>query len=164
MRRKKLRRTRNTPLKRTPLARRTPLLSKRLGLVSSSRISADPNVELPRVFREAAFRRSSGLCVVSGQPADDAHHVIPKQSLRKLVSTRARQDGLGQTERREFLGRILWDVRNGVAVSRVVHDRHTKAVERIPRSALPKCAIEFAQELGLLWMIERDYPERTEET
>ena len=36
---------------------------------------------------------------------------------------------------------------------------HTLAVERIPRDRLPTVVVEFVNELGLGWMLERFYPE-----
>lgn len=158
MKRKKMR-GRHAPLKRAAIARKKPSLSRRLGLVSA-RPLGNLAQERPRLFRDSAFRRSNGLCVVSSQPADDAHHVIAKQTLRKHAAAIAKREGLGAADRVELRESLLWDPRNGVAVTRYVHDRHTKAVERIPRAALPGCAIEFAREQGLLWLIERDYPEK----
>lgn len=83
---------------------------------------------------------TGGRCAVSGAWADDAHHVIPKQSLK-----------------RRNLHAHLWDARNGIPLARRVHERHTTAVERIERSALPPAAEEFAAELGLSHLLERYY-------
>lgn len=88
----------------------------------------------------------SNLCAVTGligTPEDriEGHHVISKQALRK----------------RGLAGKF-WDPRNGMPVLSSVHARHTAAFERIPFEALPESVFEFARELELEWLLERDYP------
>lgn len=85
---------------------------------------------------------------VDGEPGSlvdplEGHHVIPAQALR----------------RRGYPPSVIWDVRNRMLLKRSTHHRHTVAVERVPRSALSPANWEFARELGLDWMLERDYPE-----
>lgn len=109
----------------------------------------------------AAERRAAGeffaavvkgrVCVVCG---DDevmarkrgtklqAHHVLSQQQLRA-----------------HGLEHLLWAQDNGVpACEEPCHRRHTSAVRRIPRAALPRAAIEFAAENDLMYLIERYYP------
>ena len=71
----------------------------------------------------------------------DAHHVISQETLRKM----GRED-------------LLWVVENGMPVARRVHQNHENASKRIPRVVVPAVAVAFAEQLGLGWMIERDYP------
>ncbi len=85
---------------------------------------------------------TEGRCAISGDWAQDAHHIIPQQSLKW-----------------RNLHAHLWDARNGIPLSRRVHERHTTAVERIRRDQLPEAAHEFAAELGLEHLIDRYYPE-----
>jgi hypothetical protein len=75
--------------------------------------------------------------------ADPPHHVIPKHELRK-----------------RRLWHLVWDPRNGVAVTIGEHDDHERANRRIPRSALPSVVFSFAAECGdwALDHIERTYP------
>lgn len=75
----------------------------------------------------------------------EAHHIITQQALRKRGFTWS-----------------LWDTRNGLPICAHRHAQHTRAIQRIPYEALPQSAIEFANEVGLEWQLERYYP-RTEE-
>lgn len=59
-------------------------------------------------------------CVVSHEPADQAHHAFEVQWLD-----------------RHGLGHLAADPRIGVPVTELVHVRHTRAVARIPRRQLP---------------------------
>jgi hypothetical protein len=71
-----------------------------------------------------------------------AHHVLTQQQLRRH----------GHIDKR-------WCPENGLALCDYpCHSRHTTRVEPIPRSALPKPALEFAMSLGLGWLLERQYP------
>lgn len=72
-----------------------------------------------------------------------AHHVITQQALRKRGH-----------------GDLLWDTRNGFAICEGAHARHSLAIDRIAYDDLPYAAFQFANELGLGWMIDRYYPRR----
>ena len=72
-------------------------------------------------------------------------HVIPQQTLRRH----------GHRE-------SLWDVRNGVGACERAHRRHDNHQERWPRERLPGYVLEFAEELGLGWYMERFYPREEE--
>ena len=90
-------------------------------------------------------------CILCGKPSRvQGHHVIAAQVLKRL----ARDRGLDAAA----LLALLWDVRNGIPVCEREHADHSTAKKRIPRSALPLVALQFAAELDLTWMIERDYP------
>jgi hypothetical protein len=54
----------------------------------------------------------------------------------------------------------MWEVANRLWLCRRCHDRHETGYQRIPAMLLPRGAIEFADRLGLLWRIERDYASR----
>lgn len=73
-----------------------------------------------------------------------AHHILTQQQLRK-----------------HGLKHLLWDTRNGLPLCDRAHDRHHSAHERIPRDLLPAGALQFAEEVGLMHLIERYYPLRT---
>jgi hypothetical protein len=98
----------------------------------------------PKVWQRLVLMRDNG-CVLKGQgPCDgdfEAHHIITQQQLRK-----------------RGLSDIAWDVRNGMGLCYRHHRRHTNATERVPYTALPERAHEFAAELGLGWLLDRFYP------
>lgn len=71
----------------------------------------------------------------------EGHHVIAQRFLK--VERRADK---------------LWDLRNGMCLCRWHHARHESHAERVPRAALPAAAVQFARELGLEWLLDREYP------
>lgn len=71
----------------------------------------------------------------------EGHHVLAKRHLK----------------REGFTGR-LWDTRNGMGLCRYHHQRHEHAIQRVPYALVPDCALEFAAELGLEHVVEREYP------
>ena len=85
-------------------------------------------------------------CDFHDNPADcempvQAAHVISQQTLRRH----------GHADK-------LWDVRNGVSACYRAHRRSDSGVERFPREKLPAAVFEFADELGLRWVLDRLYP------
>lgn len=74
----------------------------------------------------------------------DAHHVLPKQLLK-------RERGTAQ------LGRLLMDGRNGVPVRRFHHDAIEARMIVPSLRAVPREAQEFATEHGLTVHLERIY-------
>ena len=98
---------------------------------------------VPRDWTRRVFEMHGAVCVVTGQRAVQAHHAIPVQTLV--------QRGLAQH---------AGDPRNGVPVSKRVHERHEQAVERILVACLPQSVFEFAADHGLEWYLERQqiYP------
>jgi hypothetical protein len=141
--------------------RRTTPLARSRGPKTSSPWKPFPEDAVN--FTAAALDRSRGLCVVSGEPAVDAHHVIPKRAIRRYVSARVRDGSVSRDASKGTLRRLLWDQRNGIAVSRRVHDEHENRKRPIPRRCIPEAAVAFARELELEWMIERDYPKEEED-
>jgi len=75
-----------------------------------------------------------------------AHHVVTQQTLRK-----------------RGLDNAIWDTRMGVAVCERSHIRHTLASSRIRFEDLPASVVEYVQNLGLQWYLDRYYP-RTRDT
>lgn len=85
----------------------------------------------------------------------DAHHLVSKQRIKRdwphplwfpdgdLPTTAA----------------VLMDVRNGVIVCRRHHDLLERRLVVPSRAELPEDAVEFAEEVGMGWSIDRDYPE-----
>jgi hypothetical protein len=78
-----------------------------------------------------------------------AHHVTPQEKIREY----ARTLGAG----RLVLRRLLWDKRNGLPLCRRCHDLHTRAVTRVPLKLVPAGAVDFARELELDYLLERNY-------
>lgn len=98
----------------------------------------------------AAETRRKGRCEVCGgapEPGDrlEGHHVLPAAKIKRLV------------------GRVsiplLTDLRNHLAVCHRCHARHTSRLEPIPRRVLSAAAFEFAAEVGLTWVIDKQYPD-----
>lgn len=92
--------------------------------------SAFPVPPTLREGRRADFRRVEG------------HHVLAKRHLK----------------REGFAGR-LWDTRNGMGLCAYHHARHEARMQPVPYDLIPEGAFEFALELGLDWILEREYPE-----
>jgi hypothetical protein len=82
-----------------------------------------------KIGREADLRRIEG------------HHVLAKRHLRAN----------GYSDR-------IWDVRNGMALCKYHHDRHERWMQRVPFALVPDDAVEFADELGLLPLLEGEHP------
>lgn len=98
-------------------------------------------------FREAALENP--VCANCGYSGVflEAHHCISKSFLR----------------REGFPAEVLYDPRNSLALCcepapNRCHSRHELAVRRIPRSVLPAEAFDFAEDCGLIWRLDRDYP------
>lgn len=139
--------------RRKPLARKTPMKrGKRLKPISEKRAEALAELRsrqspVARAWWQAVAHRK--VCAVCGSTHKvQGHHVISQQVLRRL----ARKHGL------DVLA-LLWDKRNGVAVCEDCHVAHTTAKKRIPRRCIPLPAQEFAAELGVSYLIEKEYPE-----
>lgn len=79
----------------------------------------------------------------------EAHHVLPKRFIKPEA---LRWD--------ETLAGLPLGT-NGVCLCRYHHERHTKAVERMPSALVSNGAREFAEALGLVPELERDYREAT---
>lgn len=86
-------------------------------------------------------------CVMHGPDSEvceepfAAHHLITQQQLRN-----------------RHLSDFAWDVRNGMWLCYRAHRRHHSGHERIPYELIPARAHEFAEELGLAWILDRFYP------
>lgn len=76
-----------------------------------------------------------------------AHHILPKATLRDL----ARRLGFE-------LAVALGDLRNGLCLCSYHHARHTNFVDRVPRRLLPEGVHDFAAELHIEWLLDREYP------
>lgn len=107
---------------------------------------------------------------VAASPQIDAHHLLPKQAIKREFPWGAwrNDDGtLTPVPRHDAhndllpadvsLAGLLMDVRNGVLVRRWHHDRIEHAVWRPNLDELPTDAIVFARELGMLPRLERIY-------
>jgi hypothetical protein len=89
---------------------------------------------------------SPRVCVACGGRAVQRHHVLSRQALKKLARD--------ATERR----RLIEDERNLVWVCVPCHMRHENAFRRLSFSVLPQEALDFAEEVGLMHLIDRFYP------
>lgn len=75
----------------------------------------------------------------------DAHHLIPKQRIKREF----RHD--------DRLVDLIADPRNGIAVCRRHHDMLEGRKLRMLRVELPAGLEEFAVEVGMVWCLERDF-------
>jgi hypothetical protein len=89
----------------------------------------------PLEWREATWKRSGGVCWVTGEPLEldasffvwSAHHMLPKRLLAPEVR---------------------YDARNGIPLLSSAHSAHTSRMRVIPFETLPDSAMEFATEIG----------------
>jgi hypothetical protein len=72
----------------------------------------------------------------------EAHHILYQQELRKH----------GHSD-------LLWDLRNRLVVEYRKHERHHSGAEPIKMSELSLENVQFAEELGLYWLLVKHYPE-----
>jgi hypothetical protein len=119
-------------VKRTLLARRTPLKAKRK--------PKGTDLALARFWwQKVAQGRSCVVCRSTYRV--QGHHVTPQQAIKQKYP-RGHPDG-------RTLQELLWSVANGVAVCERCHANHELAVRRIPAEKLPMDAIRFAVSVGL---------------
>jgi hypothetical protein len=119
--------------------------------VSTKRRHGNPSA-IDKARAEAwAHHARSKTCAVCGSERVQGHHVVTKQQLRKV----ARAEGLDA-------GRVLWDLRNCLALCERHHAAHHSWARRLTLSFVldhcPKVA-QFARELGSDWWLEKEYPE-----
>jgi hypothetical protein len=89
---------------------------------------AFPLTPQQRAGREAQIRRVEG------------HHVLAKRHLRNNGE-----------------GHRLWDTRNGIGLCTYHHHRHEHWMQRVPYGLIPDGALEFADEVDLLPLLDREY-------
>jgi cytochrome c553 len=87
--------------------------------------------------------------VCHGRPADHAHHILREQALRRFAGIYGFDFQVAR-----------FDVRNRFWICERCHSRHHTAAARIPLDALPGRAFEFACEIGLNWLLDREYASR----
>jgi hypothetical protein len=81
------------------------------------------------------------------EPAAQAHHAIREQVLRRF----ARDYGF-------VFGEVRWDRRLRILLCTCCHTNHTARSQRLPFSILRPETIALAEELGLGWSLDREYP------
>lgn len=87
-------------------------------------------------------------CEIHDDPGDcefpvQAAHIIPKQALR-----------------RRSLYEYVYDPRNGIAACYRAHRRSDAGIERFPSSTFSPAFWEFADEIGLRWLVEKLYGQK----
>lgn len=109
-----------------------------------------PQKRRKRVYAEPGFQQEvQGLpCLKCGKGARDGHHFLPQQMLR----AHARTHKLTDSE----LKALLSDRRNRGELCPDCHANEENG-NRVPRELVPASAFEFAEELGLRWVLERRY-------
>lgn len=99
------------------------------------------------------------MCASAGlhTPAQDFHHVIYAQRLRRYVETIVYQQRLGPGETARLMADTLWDTRNAIGLCRPCHDAAHSRKRPIPYRLLPAAALEYAEEHGFMDALARDY-------
>lgn len=122
------------PVRRRPAARARP--------------SGDETTRAERdAWRAAVLAQGRARCAVCGSTrAVQAHHVIRQQHLRR----RSRELGVPAAV-------LLCDPRVGMPVCDSCHAAHHAAARRIPRALVPVATVEFVLEVGLGWLLNREY-------
>lgn len=160
---------RGTPLKPgKPLARRSIQTKGKAARARQSRPAALNAAERRaseswhrRTLARCERRREGGsvllVCPACGKlhraGEIQAHHVIGQEQIRRYVNGLR----LPLDAALKLLVSLLWDRRNGFPACVRCHDRHTKAVERLPRALLDRKHEQFAREIGLDYLLDRDY-------
>lgn len=68
-----------------------------------------------------------------------------------------------QTLKRHGHGDKVWDPRNAIGACYKAHRRSDAGLERFPRRVFGPEVFEFAEEVGLSWMLDKLYPRRIDE-
>lgn len=130
-------------MRRSPLARRTPLKARRRHIIE----------------RQASAAWARGVrtkpCAVCGALGSQGHHIITQQQLRQVAKTL-------QVD----FERLRWDTRNRLPLCPRHHAAHHARTHPVPWSVLEDAApkvVQFARELGLVYWLERTYPGRVED-
>lgn len=113
------------------------------------------DVVLETTCGPAATRSMQALCAKVSGFVVDAHHVVPKQVLK-----REHFGGALEARSRE-LDDLLMDARNGVLLRRYHHDLVEARSVAIPKLLLPEETLAFAVELGLDWYLDKMDDRRT---
>ena len=143
---------RRAGMRRTRLARR-----KGLNPIARTKLEGDRGYDLDRAAKWHRYvtvgaKAKRRPCVECGSLFNiEAHHVIAKQTIKRM----ARSEKWDWDREQE----TIWDFRNGIPVCVDCHQRHETAYRRISQSNVPPEAVEFADELGVGYLIERYYPE-----
>lgn len=88
-------------------------------------------------------------CAVCGRTGGSrGHHTLYQGWLRAVAA-----------EHQLDFELLRWDPRNLLALCEGCHVAHHSAARRVPRRVLPAGVFQMAQELGLVWRIDRTYPE-----
>ena len=115
---------------------------KRTALKATRKPSLSPQERL----QAAEWRSNMGSCQVCRYETQSCfgpiqpHHVIEAKTLKK-----------------RGLHEHLYDVRNRLPVCEWRHEQHTTRFKPIPRRLIPASAEEFAEELGLTYLLDRYY-------
>jgi 5-methylcytosine-specific restriction endonuclease McrA len=121
-----------TPLRRSPLERQP---------AKPRAVPPRPAQVRPVEYRRADWQSVAGRCVMCGNPQTVRHHIVEQQTLKV-----------------EGLAHLLNCPDNALTICAQCHSSHHAWRRRIPRSALPLAALEFAERNGLGWWIDRFYP------
>lgn len=133
-------------LKRSELRRKTPLGPQKDALRRSKPLArakgrlARSKAQKPRLSQETrakAFARTTGLCGCGcGRPADDAHHIFPKQKWPELADV----------------------LENILPAARFCHEGHESAMHRFSRGAVAG-AEPLATTSSMRAYLQRTYPQ-----
>lgn len=82
----------------------------------------------------------------------EGHHILPKRYLKRVAKERRLS--------KEETERLLWSLANHMTLCGRHHNRHERALERVPAEVVPTRAWAFAESVGLTWVLGRIYDDR----
>lgn len=104
------------------------------------------------MWRENLANRCASCGCTSVSQRIEGHHVVRVQ----IIRDHARTVGVEG----DALAFWVWDERNRLPLCRTCHGRHHRRLPALPWAAIEEkapAAIEFAEEVGLLWRAKLDY-------
>lgn len=106
---------------------------------------------------------AGGVCACCGAaPAKgewlQAHHVLPKEYIKKYVSGLQ----LPAQAAAELLHELLWDKRNSMPLKNTHHALHTNRKRPVPWTCIEPRHLQFAGALGMVHVLTRQYPRSRE--
>lgn len=98
-------------------------------------------------WKRTTCRNPCAMCGETDGTKLQGHHVISQQHLRREARARGIDEDV-----------LLWDERVGMSLCETCHNRHESRFAPVPYEKLTEAHLEFAEEMGLVWLLENCYP------